>query len=83
MRRSRPRPARLSAFIAAGTLRLASTKDRLDEYLHYMDIADSFGAKAEIVGPAEVRRLWPLVEKTSDLEGALYHQDDGHAAPPM
>ena len=68
-------------FHRCGTLRLASTKDRLDEYLHYMDIADSFGAKAEIVGPAEVRRLWPLVEKTSDLEGALYHRDDGHAAP--
>jgi dimethylglycine dehydrogenase len=68
-------------FHRCGTLRLASTKDRLDEYLHYLDIADCFGAKAEIVGPAEVRRLWPLVEKTSDLEGALYHQDDGHAAP--
>src|SRR5580692_10363378 len=41
-------------FHPSGTLRLASTKDRLDEYLHYRDIADGFGAKAEIVGPAEV-----------------------------
>ncbi|MBV8961475.1 MAG: FAD-dependent oxidoreductase, partial [Hyphomicrobiales bacterium] len=68
-------------FHPSGTLRLASTKDRLDEYLHYKDIADSFGANAEIVGPAEVRRLWPLVENTSDLTGALYHPEDGHAAP--
>ncbi|MBV8765971.1 MAG: FAD-dependent oxidoreductase [Hyphomicrobiales bacterium] len=68
-------------FHRCGTLRLASTKDRLDEYLHYVDIADSFGAKVQIVGPADVRRLWPLVEKTSDLEGALYHPEDGHAAP--
>ncbi|MBV9589193.1 MAG: GcvT family protein [Hyphomicrobiales bacterium] len=68
-------------FHRSGTLRLASSKDRLDEYLHYKDIADSFGAKAEIIGAAEVRRLWPLVEKTSDLAGALYHPEDGHAAP--
>src|SRR5579871_1187970 len=68
-------------FHRSGTLRLASTRDRLDEYLHYKDIADSFGARAEIVGPEEVRRLWPLVEKTDDLVGALYHPEDGHAAP--
>jgi dimethylglycine dehydrogenase len=68
-------------FHCSGTLRLASTHDRLDEYLHYKDIADSFGARVEIVGPAEVRRLWPLVEKTDDLVGALYHPEDGHAAP--
>jgi dimethylglycine dehydrogenase len=68
-------------FHRSGTLRLASSSDRLDEYLHYKDIADSFGAEAEIVGPSEVRRLWPLVAKTSDLEGALYHPADGHAAP--
>jgi dimethylglycine dehydrogenase len=68
-------------FHRCGTLRLASTRDRLDEYLHYKDIADSFGAKADIVGPAEVRRLWPLVEKVDDLVAALYHPDDGHAAP--
>jgi dimethylglycine dehydrogenase len=68
-------------FHPSGTLRLASTKDRLDEYLHYRDIADGFGAKAEIIGPEEVRRLWPLIEKTNDIEGALYHPTDGHAAP--
>jgi len=68
-------------FHRSGTLRLASTRDRLDEYLHYKDIADSFGVRAEIVGPEEVRRLWPLVEKTDDLAGALYHPEDGHAAP--
>jgi dimethylglycine dehydrogenase len=65
----------------SGTLRLASSKDRLDEYLHYKDIADSFGARVEIVGPAEVRKLWPLVQRIDDLEGALYHPEDGHAAP--
>ena len=81
MRNSRPRPDRPWAFIASGTLRLASTKDRLDEYLHYKDIADSFGAKAEIVGPAEVRRLWPLIEKTSDHRGRAL-PPDGRARRP-
>jgi dimethylglycine dehydrogenase len=68
-------------FHPSGTLRLASSKDRLDEYLHYKDIADSLGIRADIVGPAEVRRIWPLVERIDNLEGALYHPDDGHAAP--
>ncbi len=68
-------------FHLCGTLRLASTKDRLDEYLHYTDIVDNLGIRAEIVGAAEIRRLWPLLERIDDLEGALYHPDDGHAAP--
>ncbi len=68
-------------FHPCGTLRLASSKDRLDEYLHYKDIADSFGARAEIVGPAAVRELWPLVERIDNLEAALFHPEDGHAAP--
>ena len=29
-------------FHRSGTLRLASSRDRLDEYLHYKDIANSF-----------------------------------------
>jgi dimethylglycine dehydrogenase len=68
-------------FHRCGTLRLASSKDRLDEYRHYTDIAGVLGVRAEIVGPAEVKRLWPLVEYADDLEGALYHPLDGHAAP--
>jgi dimethylglycine dehydrogenase len=68
-------------FHRCGTLRLASTSDRLDEYLHYKDFADTVGIRAEIVSPEEVRRLWPLVERTDDVKGALYHPDDGHASP--
>ena len=64
-----------------GTLRLASSKDRLDEYRHYTDTAGALGVPAKIVGPAEVKSLWPLVEYTDDLQGALYHPLDGHASP--
>ena len=68
-------------FHHCGTLRLASSKDRLDEYLHYTDMVGGLDIHAEIVGPTEVRCLWPLVEKIDDLEGALYHPNDGHTAP--
>jgi dimethylglycine dehydrogenase len=68
-------------FHRCGTLRWASTSDRLDEYLHYKDFADTIGVRAEIVSPEEVKRLWPLVDRTDDLKGALYHPDDGHASP--
>ena len=64
-----------------GQLRLAATKDRLDEYRRYATIAPTVGVRAEVIGPREVKRLWPLVEKLGDLEGALFHPDDGHIAP--
>jgi dimethylglycine dehydrogenase len=39
-----------------------------------------------VIGPDEVKKLWPLVELggkdgTPPIVGALYHPDDGHIAP--
>ncbi|MBE2278664.1 MAG: FAD-dependent oxidoreductase [Rhodobacteraceae bacterium] len=64
-----------------GQLRIANTKDRLDEYKSYMSVVGSQGIRAELVGPAEVRKLWPLLENNTDMLAALYHPDDGHIAP--
>ncbi len=74
------------SFHVTGNLRLATCKARMDEYLKYCGTANTIGVPFRIIGPAEVKSLWPLVElgdgrETSAIVGALYHPDDGHIAP--
>ena len=64
-----------------GQLRVANSRERMDEYLNYASIAETQGVRAEILGPAEVRELWPLFEGHRDLLGGVYNPDDGHIAP--
>ncbi len=64
-----------------GQLRVANTRDRMDEYLNYMSIAETQDVHAEIVSPERVRELWPLLAENKELLGGLYHPDDGHIAP--
>jgi dimethylglycine dehydrogenase len=64
-----------------GQLRIANTRDRLDEYKSYMSVAAVQGIRAELVTPQEARDLWPLLENNKDMLAALYHPDDGHIAP--
>lgn len=68
------------SFHQTGNLRLATNKERMDEYLHYCGTANTIGVPFEIITPREVKELWPLCE-TDDLVGALFHPHDGHVAP--
>ena len=63
-----------------GQLRVANSRDRMDEYLTYASIAETQGVRAEILSPREVRELWPLFEGHPDLLGGVYNPDDGHIA---
>ena len=64
-----------------GQLRVANTRDRMDEYLNYATIAETQGVRAEILTPKETLELWPLMDGGPDLLGAVYNPDDGHIAP--
>lgn len=64
-----------------GQLRIANTRDRMDEYKSYMDVAEAQGTNARLVSPKEAMELWPLLENNKHMIGALYHPDDGHIAP--
>lgn len=68
------------SFHVTGNLRLATNRDRMDEYHKYCGTANTIGVPFEIITPAEVKELWPLCN-TDGLVGALYHPDDGHIAP--
>jgi dimethylglycine dehydrogenase len=59
-----------------GQLRIANSRDRLDEFKSYMSVADVQGLGARLISPAEARELWPLLEN-KDMLGALYHPHDG------
>jgi len=63
-----------------GQLRLANSRERLDEFKSYMSVAEAQGTRAELLGPAEALKLWPLVNSEHML-AALYNPDDGHIAP--
>ena len=74
------------SFHATGNLRLATSRDRMDEYQKYCGTANTIGVPFEIIGPKEVKELWPLLElggtaDTAAIIGALYHPQDGHIAP--
>jgi dimethylglycine dehydrogenase len=73
-------------FHVTGNLRLATCRDRMDEYLKYCGTANTIGVPFRIITPEEVKALWPLVDlgdgvRTPKIVGALYHPDDGHIAP--
>jgi dimethylglycine dehydrogenase len=74
------------SFHVTGNLRLATCAERMDEYQKYCGTANTIGVPFQIIGPSEVKELWPLVElgdgaATANIVGALYHPDDGHIAP--
>lgn len=74
------------SFHVTGNLRLATCRDRLDEYLKYCGTANTIGVPFEVISPARVKELWPLINlgdgvDTPKIIGALYHPDDGHIAP--
>ncbi len=63
-----------------GSLRLASLPGRMDEYRRHRGKARTIGLPFEVVDPAEVKRLHPLVE-TAGLLGAAWNPEDGHVDP--
>ncbi len=63
-----------------GQLRIAESADRMDEYLNYMAIAETQGVRAEILTPEQTLDLWPLMQRSPNLLGAVYNPDDGHVA---
>jgi len=74
------------SFHVNGNLRLATNPERMDEYQKYCGTANTIGVPFQVIGPQEVKALWPLVNlgdgiDTPRIVGALYHPDDGHIAP--
>ena len=63
-----------------GSVRLATTQDRVDEFRHRAATAELLGVPVEVVGPERLRELHPLVE-AGDVLAAAYLPTDGHVDP--
>ncbi|MFN3208681.1 MAG: FAD-dependent oxidoreductase [Roseovarius sp.] len=69
-----------AGFSVVGNLRMAQSKERMDEYMLYAATAETCGVPYEWMTPAQIKARWPLVN-TDDLEGAIYHPTDGYINP--
>ena len=67
-------------FRNVSNIRLARTRDRMDEYRYYAGVARTIGVEVNFLTPDEVKAIWPLAE-TGDLLGAIQHPADGYIQP--
>lgn len=63
-----------------GHLTIAASKDRLKSLRHSASAARSFDLDVDIIGPAEIASMWPLLN-TDDLHGALWSPQSGQTNP--
>ena len=61
-------------------IRLARTRDRMDEYNYYAGVAETIGVKVKFLTPSEVKEIWPLCN-IEGIIGAIQHPDDGYIQP--
>ncbi len=62
-------------------IRLARTRDRLDEYRYYAGVAATIGGvEVKFLTPEEVKAIWPLCN-VEGLIGAIQHPEDGYIQP--
>ncbi|MPV85309.1 GcvT family protein [Ostreibacterium oceani] len=61
-------------------VRLAKTKDRMDEYLYYEGVAKTIGIDVKWLTPEDIKAKWDYVN-TDGLLGAIQHTEDGYIQP--
>ena len=61
-------------------IRLARTRDRMDEYNYYAGVAETIGVKVKFLAPDEVKEIWPLCD-VEGIIGAIQHLEDGYIQP--
>jgi dimethylglycine dehydrogenase len=67
-------------FHRCGSVRLAESPDRLDDFHYRKGIADTLGIPFEIVSPERARELFPLLD-LDGVVGAAHLPTDGHVEP--
>ena len=61
-------------------IRLARTRDRMDEYHYYAGVAATIGVAVKFLSPSEVKDIWPLCN-VEGIIGAIQHPEDGYIQP--
>ncbi len=68
------------SYHVTGSIRLAHSRDRLDELKHVAAQGRALGIELEILSPAEIRGRHPFIE-TAGLVAALWDPHDGNVDP--
>jgi glycine cleavage system aminomethyltransferase T/glycine/D-amino acid oxidase-like deaminating enzyme len=69
-----------TGFVQSGSLRVARTESRKQEYERAMGMARAFGVEIEEISLKEARELWPPMT-TDDLVAVYFQPNDGHTSP--
>src|SRR5258708_34164117 len=68
-------------FKRVGNLRMARTRERMEEFYTYATAADTIGSAYEWWSPKDIKDRFPLVN-VEGLAGSLFHPPDGSINPP-
>jgi len=69
-------------YFEVGSLRLASSKERMEELKRQVGFSRSAGLEAELISASEAKRLFPMMG-LDGVEGALLLPTDGSAKAPI
>ncbi len=69
-------------YFEVGSLRLASSKERMEELKRQVGFSKSVGLEAELISASEARRMFPMMS-LEGVEGALYLPTDGSGKAPI
>lgn len=61
-------------------LRITHDPDRIDEFRHGISVGRQMGIDFELLDPAEIARVFPMM-KTTNLLGGLFEPTDGYVDP--
>jgi len=63
-----------------GSIRLAHSRERMQEFRHVLSIGRQMGVEFEMLDSADMKALYPFLE-THDLEGGIWDPTDGDIDP--
>ena len=68
-------------FAQVSNIRLARSKDRMEEYRYYAGISQTIGGiEVKFLTPSQLKEIWPLCN-TDGIIGAMQHPQDGYIQP--
>ena len=69
-----------AGFSQVTNIRLATSRNRMDEYHYYAGVAQTIGVDVNFLTPDQVKEIWPLADMDGVI-GAIQHPDDGYIQP--
>ena len=69
-----------TGFKQTGSISVARTPGRMDEFRRSISMARGFGVQVEAISPRQAGEMWPLM-RTDDLAGAIFIPGDGQTTP--